>query len=385
MATYYELLEISEEATETEIKKAYRRLAVKYHPDKNPGDKAAEEKFKQIAQAYDVLGNPEKRQLYDRYGEDAFKSSYGNASSMHDPFDIFREMFGGAAGAGFESFFGGGRRSDPNAPVDGADLRYNLEIDFEDAVNGADREIEFMRMAQCSSCSGSGCERGTQRKRCQRCGGSGQVSVSQGFFTMMHECPACRGAGFTAEKPCRDCSGSGQKKVRRKIQLKIPPGVDTGTRMRVQGEGEPGLRGGADGDLYVLLHVRDSEIFQREGDDTFCEVPISFTTAALGGDIEIPTVKGRENFHVPPGTQNGDIQRIQGKGMPSLRRNGGRGTHHVKFFVEVPKTLTDEQKELLRRYAESFSPEAKKRSHPIAENFFSRAKKFFLAFFANLL
>lgn len=379
MADYYELLGVSRNADETEIKKAYRKLAVKHHPDKNQGDKEAEEKFKEISQAYEILGDPEKRRLYDQYGEAAFSrsSGFGGGGGFHDPFDIFREVFGGGGGGDniFNSFFGGGqgRRRDPNAPADGSDLRYNLEIEFEDAVLGADKKIEFTRLDLCASCNGTGCESGTSKKTCTRCGGSGQLASSQGFFTVMHECPTCKGSGVTAEKPCRKCSGSGTSKVKRVVQVRIPPGVDTGTRMRVAGEGEPGLRGGSNGDLFVITHVKEHPIFHRDGDDIFCEVPIDFPSATLGGEIEIPTVSGKTTLQIPPGTQTGEVFSVPGKGMPSLRGHG-RGDQHVKVFVEVPKRLSADQKDMLRKYAVSFDSQS---SHPIRESFLEKAKKFF--------
>ncbi|MBO4633145.1 MAG: molecular chaperone DnaJ, partial [Lentisphaeria bacterium] len=349
MADYYEILEISREATDTEIKKSYRRLAVKYHPDKNPGNAEAEEKFKQISQAYSVLSDPQKRQMYDQYGEEAFTRGGGGGAGF-DPFDLFREAFGGGGGGIFDSFFGGGRR-DPNAPVDGNDLRYDLEIDFEEAVFGADRKIEFSRLAACEDCHGSGCEAGASKKTCPRCHGHGQVSISQGFFSISQECPNCHGAGVIAEKPCKKCSGQGVRKVKRTVSLHIPPGVDTGTRMRVSGEGEPGLRGGSNGDLYVITHVREHNLFKRSGSSIFCEVPIDFTTAALGGEIEIPTVTGKASLKIPAGTQTGDKFLVRGKGMPSLR-GGGRGDQQVQVFVEVPRKLNAEQKEALQRFAD---------------------------------
>ena len=380
MADYYEILEVTHEATDTEIKKSYRRLAVKYHPDKNPGNKEAEEHFKEISQAYEILGNPEKRQMYDQYGEAAFShGGMGGVGGM-DPFDLFREAFGGMGGGGgiFDSFFGGGqsRRSDPNGPLDGSDLRYNLEITFEEAVFGADKTIEFQRMAACETCHGSGCEPGTVKKRCQRCGGSGQIAMSQGFFTVMHECPKCHGAGVMAEKPCRQCSGSGQHKVKRTVQVHIPPGVDTGTRMRVSGEGEPGLRGGRNGDLFVITHVREHEIFQRDGLSVYCSVPIDFPTAALGGTVDVPTVTGKTALEIPAGTQTGDVFTIRGKGMPSLRGQG-RGDHYVKVFVEVPKKLSEDQRSALKRYSEAFQSNGNGGSHPVRESFLEKAKRFF--------
>lgn len=377
---YYELLEVPRDVAETDLKKAYRKLAVKYHPDKNPGDKEAEEKFKEISHAYEILSDPEKRQLYDQYGEAAFKgggSARGFNGSFHDPFDIFREVFGAGGGGIFESFFGGGQQSrasrDPNGPVDGSDLRYDLEIDFEEAVLGADRKIEFSRMDACPDCKGSGCEAGTGRKRCQRCGGSGSIAVSQGFFTVMHSCPNCEGSGAVAERRCKKCSGEGRLRTRKSVQVRIPPGVDTGTKLRVQSEGESGLRGGDSGDLYVIIHVKEHPVFQRDGDDIYCEVPIKFPTAALGGSIEVPTVSGKAQLQIPAGTQSGAVFVLEGKGMPSLRRHG-RGDQHVKIFVEVPKRLTKEQRELLDSYAKSFKDSE---GHPIHESFIDKAKKFF--------
>ena len=376
MADYYEILEVTHEATDTEIKKSYRRLAVKYHPDKNPVNAEAEEKFKQISQAYSVLSDPQKRQMYDQYGEDAFTHGGGAGGGGFDPFDLFREAFGGGGGGGiFDSFFGGGRR-DPNAPVDGNDLRYDLEIDFEDAVFGADRKIEFSRLAACEDCHGSGCEEGTSKKTCPRCHGRGQVSISQGFFSISQECPNCHGAGVTAEKPCKKCGGQGVRKVKRTVSLHIPPGVDTGTRMRVSGEGEPGLRGGANGDLYVITHVREHNIFKRSGSSIFCEVPIDFTTAALGGEIEIPTVTGKATLKIPAGTQTGDKFLVRGKGMPALR-GGGRGDQQVQVFVEVPRKLTAPQKEALQHFADLLKEKDQKGNHPLRESFFEKAKKFF--------
>ena len=365
MADYYEILEVTREATDAEIKKSYRRLAVKYHPDKNPGNAEAEEKFKQISQAYSVLSDPQKRQMYDQYGEEAFTHGGGGGGAGFDPFDLFREAFGGGGGGGiFDSFFGGGRR-DPNGPVNGNDLRYDLEIDFEEAVFGSDRKIEFSRLAACDDCHG-----------CTRCRGRGQVSISQGFFSISQECPSCHGAGTIAEKPCKKCRGQGVHQVKRTVSLHIPPGVDTGTRMRVSGEGEPGLRGGSNGDLYVITHVREHNIFKRSGSSIFCEVPIDFTTAALGGEIEIPTVTGKATLKIPAGTQTGDKFLIRGKGMPSLR-GGGRGDQQVQVFVEVPRNLTPAQKEALQHFSDLLHGKDQKGKQPLQESFFEKAKKFF--------
>ena len=385
MADYYEILEVERTATEGEIKKAYRKLAIKYHPDKNPGDKEAESKFKEVAQAYEVLGNAEKRQMYDQYGEAAFQNGGmgGGGQGFGNPFDIFRDVFSGMGGGRggdsiFDSFFGGGfSRQDPNAPVDGNDLRYNLQIEFEEAVFGCDKKIRFTRKAQCDECHGTGCEKGTNRKKCPTCGGRGQVGVSQGFFTVMNECPKCHGEGVIAEKPCKKCHGQGQQKVERIVSVHIPPGVDTGTRMRVAGEGEPGLRGGSNGDLFVVTHVKDHSVFQRDGLSIYCDLPIDFTTAALGGKVDVPTVTGKAELEIPAGAQSGDVFTLRGKGMPSLR-GGGRGDQFVKVFVEVPKKLNSEQKEALQKFADLMKDS--KGTRPVQESFFEKAKKFFTTF-----
>ena len=385
MADYYEILEVEKTATEGEIKKAYRKLAIKYHPDKNPGDKEAECKFKEIAQAYEILGNAEKRQMYDQYGEAAFQNGGmgGGGQGFGNPFDIFRDVFSGMGGGRggdsiFDSFFGGGfSRQDPNAPVDGNDLRYNLQIEFEEAVFGCDKKIRFSRKAQCDECHGTGCEKGTNRKKCPTCGGRGQVGVSQGFFTVMNECPKCHGEGVIAEKPCKKCHGQGQQKVERIVSVHIPPGVDTGTRMRVAGEGEPGLRGGSNGDLFVVTHVKEHTVFQRDGLSIYCDLPIDFTTAALGGKVDVPTVTGKAELEIPAGAQSGDVFTLRGKGMPSLR-GGGRGDQFVKVFVEVPKKLNSEQKEALQKFADLMKDS--KGTRPVQESFFEKAKKFFTTF-----
>jgi len=379
---YYDLLGVSKSATEQELKKAYRKLAVKFHPDKNQGDKAAEEKFKEISQAYEVLSDKSKRSRYDQMGHDAFTSrggggGYGGGGGFHDPMDIFNQFFGGGGGGGGGSFFddlfggggGGGRRR--NGPVQGSDLRYDMEIDFEDAVYGADKKIRLPKMETCEDCNGEG---GTGKSTCSQCGGVGQVSVAQGFFTVRQTCPKCRGEGVSIQNPCKKCSGEGRIRVDKTLQVHIPPGVDTGSRLRISGEGEAGQRGGPHGDLYVVIHVRQHEIFQREGNDLICDVPIDFPTAAVGGVIEVPTVTGKAKMKIPAGTQNGTILRLRGKGVPSLR-GGGRGDQHVRIFVEVPERLNDEQKELLEKFSETLknSPD----NHPMIDSFLKKAKRFF--------
>ena len=378
---YYEVLGVSKGASDSEIKSAFRKAAKSCHPDLHPNDKAAEAQFKELNEAYSVLSDPDKRAKYDQFGHAAFDPTMGGANPFEGGGfggfdDIINSFFGG--GSPFDSFFGGGgqRRQSPNAPVDGNDLRYRLEINFEDAVNGMEKTIEFNRMAACPKCNGSGCAEGSKNVTCRRCGGRGQVGVSQGFFTVMHTCPECEGRGVVPEKKCHACGGKGQTQVSRKVAIKIPAGVDTGNRLRVPGEGEPGLRGGNNGDLYVEIEVREHELFQRDGTNIYCEVPIDFPTAALGGKILVPTVCGKTDLEIPPGTQTGDRFMLKEKGMPSLR-GGRRGNHYVSVFVEVPKGLKPEQKDLLRKYAETFaSSTTRSEEHPKYASFWDKAKEF---------
>ncbi|MFA7183990.1 MAG: molecular chaperone DnaJ [Victivallales bacterium] len=379
---YYDILGISKNATEAEIKKAYRKMAIKYHPDKNQGNKDAEERFKKISQAYEVLSDKNKRVQYDQFGHAAFtsggRSTHGfSGGGFHDPMDVFAQFFGNAGTGGGSSFFedlfgGGGSRRSASSAVDGADLRYDLEIDFEDAVYGADKKITVPRMSACDKCNSTGCEPGSGRKVCPRCGGSGQVALSQGIFSIRQTCPACQGAGEIVEKPCRNCRGSGRIHTEKKLQIHIPPGVDTGSRLRISNEGESGLRGGRNGDLYIFIHVRPHNIFHREGNDIICEMPISYAVAALGGVVEVPTISGKAKMKIPPGTQNSTILRLKGKGVPALR-GGARGNMHVKIFVEVPSSISREQKELLEKFDSSLSDS---RNNPIKTGFEKKAKPF---------
>ncbi len=380
---FYEILGVAKTATADEIKKAYRKLAIKYHPDKNPGDKTAEEMFKEISNAYEVLSDSEKRQRYDQLGHDAYTSAGasgfggGPQGGFHDPMDIFSQFFGGAQGGGFnfEDLFGGGgggrRRRDPNGPMAGNDLRCDIEISFEDSVFGVTKEVTIPRPCDCDACGGSGCAPGSSRKTCSRCGGSGQVTISQGFFTMQQACPSCRGTGQVIEKPCPKCHGSGRMRTEKKLPVRIPPGVNTGDRLRVSGEGEGGMRGGPNGDLYVIIHVRPSPVFDRDGVDLFCKLPIDFATATLGGIVEVPTVSGMTRMKIAPGTQNGSVLRIKGKGMPSLR-GGARGDLHVQVSVEVPVGLTDAAKKLLT----DFQAQISSRNMPHTEEFKRKAGPF---------
>src|ERR1051325_5183589 len=290
---YYEILGVGKDASEDEIKKAYRKLAIKFHPDKNPDDKHAEEKFKELGEAYEALSDPQKRAAYDQYGHAAFdaRARAGRASGFHDPFEIFREVFGGGGGGGsiFDELFGGGGRSDPTGPQRGADLRYDLEISFEEAALGCEKEVTVTKAETCEACRGSGAEAGSGHKTCGMCSGRGRVIMARGIFSIQQTCPKCEGAGRVIEKPCKSCHGAGRNEKSSKIKIKVPAGVDTGARIRSSGNGEGGRRGGPHGDLYIVLHAREHEIFERDGDDLLCVVPISFVQATLGAEIEVPT------------------------------------------------------------------------------------------------
>jgi len=378
---YYELLGVPREATDEEMKKAYRKKAVQYHPDKNPGNKQAEEMFKKVSEAYEVLKDPDKRAAYDRYGHAAFaqgggpRPGGGGASGgFHDPFDIFREVFsggGGGAGGGsiFEEFFGGGGSDGTH---EGADLRYDIEITLEEAARGVEREISFRKLAACDLCHGTGAEPGSKRVTCPTCRGAGQVTTSRGFFTVRQVCPTCHGNGTRVEKPCHECRGEGRVNKTAKLNVRVPPGVDTGSKLRSVGNGEAGVNGGPAGDLYIVIHVKEHEIFERQGDDLFCEIPIKFTLAALGGTIEVPTLSGRASLKIPTGTQSGTTFRLKERGLPSLR-SGHTGDQLVRVQVEVPTHLTAEQ----RKKLEDFALASGDADEPVGRSFFEKAKKFF--------
>ena len=371
---YYEVLGVERNATDDEIKKAYRKLAVKYHPDKNAGDKAAEEKFKELGEAYEVLNDSQQRTAYDRYGHGAFDSRKRaqGFGGFHDPADVFRSVFGGSAGSIFESFFGG-EPEDPTGPRRGEDLRYDLELTLEESATGCEKEISVKKREHCDVCKGSCAEPDARWRTCSTCGGRGQVVAARGIFSIAQACPRCEGAGRMLDKPCRHCRGAGLKEKTSPIKLKVPPGVDTNTRLRMTGSGEAGRRGGPHGDLYVVLHVKQHEIFQRDGDDLICDVPINFTVAALGGEIEVPTLTGPATIQVPDGTQTGTVFRLKGRGMKNLQ-GYGLGDLHVRVSIEVPTHLDGVQRAKL----EEFAALCDGKVNPQATSFFERAKSFFV-------
>ncbi len=367
---YYEVLGVGRNATGEEVKRAYRKLAVKFHPDKNPEDPQAEDKFKELGEAYDVLMDADKRAAYDRFGHAAFAQGAAGRG-FHDPFDIFREVFGGAGGGIFETFFGGaGMRGEDRQR--GSDLRYDMQISLEEAAFGTDKEIEVRKLDVCDKCAGSGAEAGSRTITCPACSGRGQVISSRGFFQVSQTCPRCRGAGEMIEKPCRQCHGEGRLEKLSRIKLKIPAGIQDGSRLRSSRNGEAGIRGGQHGDLYVVVHVREHKIFQREADDLYCEVPIPFSVAALGGEIEVPTLQGKAQLKVPAGTQSGQVFRLRGKGV--LNVNGReRGDLLARLIVEVPSRLNPEQRCKLEEFAALCGEE----NTPMRKSFFDRAKEFF--------
>lgn len=373
---YYEVLKVERSVTQEELKKAYRKLAVKFHPDKNPGDKSAEDKFKELGEAYDVLSDEQKRAAYDRLGHAAFQAGGGGGrGGFHDPFDIFREVFGGGGGAGsiFEEFFGGGARGrDRSGAMRGSDLRYDLEITLEEAAHGVEKQVELERAHSCEKCGGSGSSKPGGVKKCPTCGGVGQVITTRGFFQVQQACPDCGGSGQIISNPCPDCHGQGRVEKSGRIKLRIPAGISEGARLRSSGNGDAGFRGGPSGDLYVVMNIRRHEVFEREGDDLFCEVPVSFSKASLGGELMVPTLDGKASLKIPAGTQSSTAFRLRGKGMTRLN-SSNKGDLLVRVQVEVPTNLSAEQKEKLKAFSDSCGEQ----NEPMAESFFQKAKRFF--------
>ncbi|USH03020.1 molecular chaperone DnaJ [Grimontia kaedaensis] len=369
---FYEVLGVSRDASERDIKKAYKRLAMKYHPDKNPGDETAAEKFKEVKLAYEILTDDQKRAAYDQYGHAAFEQGGmgggGGFGGGADFSDIFGDVFG--------DIFGGGRRGGQARAQRGADLRYNMELSLEEAVRGVTKEIDVPTYVSCDPCGGSGAKPGSSPQTCGTCHGQGQVQMRQGFFAVQQTCPTCHGRGKIIKDPCDSCHGQGRVQKTKTLSVKIPAGVDTGDRIRLTGEGEAGEFGAPAGDLYVQVHVRDHHIFTRDGNNLYCEVPVSFTMAALGGEVEVPTLDGRVSLKVPTETQTGRMFRMRGKGVQSVR-GGGLGDLICKLVVETPVNLSSKQKELLREFEESLGGSAAKKHKPKSEGFFDGVKKFF--------
>jgi molecular chaperone DnaJ len=385
MSDYYNVLGVTKTATADEIKKAYRKNALKYHPDKNPGDPAAEKKFKEISEAYEVLSDDKKRQIYDQYGADALRGGMGGGpggmggmggfSSMEEALRTFMGAFGGGGGGEsiFDSFFGGGFEQEQQGAQQGASKKMSINITFEEAVNGTEKEAAITNYVSCTRCDGSGAASASAIKRCTRCSGSGMVHQSRGFFSMSSPCPTCHGHGKTISDPCKECHGEGRLKKKQNVTIKIPAGVDNGMRIRMAGYGDAGIGGGQPGDLYVYINVEPHAVFQRDGDDIIIELPITFTEAALGCKKEIPSPVGNPlRIEIAEGTQPDKVLRIKGKGAPNVHGQG-EGDLLVRVSIETPVRLSDKQKDLLQKFAELETES----NSPRKKNFFDKMKSFF--------
>ncbi|NMM39937.1 molecular chaperone DnaJ [Pseudoalteromonas arctica] len=368
---YYEVLGVAKDASERDVKKAYKRLAMKYHPDRTAGDKDLETKFKEVKEAYEILTDSQKRQMYDQYGHAAFEQGGGGGGGFgggHGDFgDVFGDVFGDIFGGG------GGRRQ--SRQQRGADLRYNMDLSLEEAVRGKEVEIKVPTWVSCDPCDGSGAKAGSKPKTCTTCHGAGQVQMRQGFFAVQQTCPTCQGTGQIISDPCNSCHGQGRVEKTKTLSVKIPAGVDTGDRIRLSGEGEAGVHGAPAGDLYVQVSVREHRIFERDGNNLYCEVPIGFTTAALGGEIEVPTLDGRAKLKIPAESQTGKMFRMRGKGVKSVR-SGAVGDLICKVVIETPVKLNERQRELLQELEQSMGKDGSK-NRPKEKGFFDGVKKFF--------
>ncbi len=369
---FYDVLGVSKGASDAELKKAYRKKAMELHPDRNKDNPEAEGKFKEVNEAYEILKDAEKKAAYDRYGHAAFEGGgggpqgfqRGGGADFSSAFsDVFEDLFG--------DFMGGGGRGGPQRASRGSDLRYNLRVSLEDAFTGKQKTISVQSSVACDACHGTGAEGGAEPSNCPTCSGMGKVRAQQGFFTVERTCPTCSGRGQIINNPCGSCAGAGRTQKERSLSVNIPAGVETGTRIRLSGEGEAGLRGGPSGDLYIFIEVRDHQIFERENQNLFCRIPVSFATAALGGEIEAPTIDGgRSRVKIPAGSQSGKQMRLRSKGMPALR-GGPAGDLYIELAIETPVNLTARQKELLKEFDELGSD-----NHPEGKNFFSKVKSF---------
>ncbi|MBN2302559.1 MAG: molecular chaperone DnaJ, partial [Lentisphaerae bacterium] len=372
---------VAKTASADEIKKAYRKLAMKYHPDRNRGDDKAEAMFKEISEAYEVLSDPAKKQQYDRFGHDGLKAAFGpggfdfsrDFTHGSDLQDILGSIFGDGGGGFFDDLFGGrSRRRSSGGPQRGADLRFDLEIDLEEAAFGSEREITIPLTVDCDTCGGSGVAPGSSKETCRHCGGRGHVIAGGGFFQVRQTCPVCGGAGTIVKNPCKTCHGSGRVKTRKRLSLRIPKGVETGSRLRLAGKGEGGMKGGPSGDLYVLLHVTEHDLFIRNGNDLHCDVRVPFHIASIGGDIQVPTIDGYAKVKLTAGTNMGKIFRLKSKGMPDVE-GYGRGDLHVRVIPEMPSKLSSKQKNLIKEFA-ALSDES---NYPATQDFQKRADAFF--------